>query len=214
MSRTNETTKAATPFPLPANASRACPACGGPWTYGYVVKALPNQPGAGRGKRVYNKALKCRNDGCRLGYFVGSEVTPAETEELELINRKDRKKEVSSMAEPETKKRRWSKEFDCCRDCGGTDEPHFGRGLCKTCYNRNTKAGTLDRFPTTKPGRKKRTAARAAAPACTVTLPEDVYRVLEKLGRISNAKVDDVAAVVIRNYLGDLGISARAVDGR
>jgi hypothetical protein len=200
-------TNAAPPCELPANASRACPGCGGPWTYGYVVKRLPNQPG-GRGKKIYKRALECRNDGCGLGYFVGSEITHAETEGLELIDYETRKREVLRMAENETKKRPWSKDFERCRDCGGTDKPHYGRGLCQTCYMRHKKAGTSDQFPTTKRVRKKGAVGPAAAPACTVALPEDLYRILEKLGRISNATVDKVAAVVIRNYLGDLGISA------
>ena len=198
------------PFDLPAGAPKTCPACGKEWTTGYIVKKRRHELGATGPKKVYEWVLVCRNLGCGLGFYRGSEITRAEAEGLELIDRESRKKEVLRVAEDETKKRPWSKEFDCCRDCGGTDEPHFGRGLCRVCYNKHTKAGTLSRFPATKPGRKKRAAGPAAAPTCTVALPEDLYRFLETLGRISNATVDKVAAVVIRNYLGDLGISAGA----
>jgi len=126
----------APPFELPANASRACPACGGPWTYGYVVKKLPNQPGAGRGKWVYKKALECRNDGCGLGYFVGSEITHAETEGLELIDREKRKKEVLRVVEDEGTAKRWAKNYDACIECGRTDSPATKTGLCRRCYAR------------------------------------------------------------------------------
>jgi hypothetical protein len=31
-----------------------------------------------------------------------------------------------------------------CLDCGGTERPHKGRGLCVRCYMRRKRAGTLD----------------------------------------------------------------------
>lgn len=30
----------------------------------------------------------------------------------------------------------WAKKWDCCQECGTTDKPHEGRGLCKSCYRR------------------------------------------------------------------------------
>ena len=30
--------------------------------------------------------------------------------------------------------RKWSRKYDCCVECGTSDLPHYGRGLCKRCY--------------------------------------------------------------------------------
>jgi len=32
----------------------------------------------------------------------------------------------------------WSKKFTECRDCGTTERPHYGLGLCRPCWNRFT----------------------------------------------------------------------------
>lgn len=31
---------------------------------------------------------------------------------------------------------KWSLEYDCCQECGTTERPHGGKGLCATCYTR------------------------------------------------------------------------------
>lgn len=31
---------------------------------------------------------------------------------------------------------RWSRDHDACSDCGGTERPHEGCGLCTRCYQR------------------------------------------------------------------------------
>lgn len=31
----------------------------------------------------------------------------------------------------------WTRHFDACRECGTSDIPHQGKGLCERCYNRN-----------------------------------------------------------------------------
>lgn len=30
----------------------------------------------------------------------------------------------------------WSRSFDCCVNCGKTDKPHIGNGLCSLCYDK------------------------------------------------------------------------------
>ena len=32
--------------------------------------------------------------------------------------------------------KRWARDWDCCQECGRTDRPHEGRGLCRLCYKR------------------------------------------------------------------------------
>lgn len=160
----------ATPFPLPANAPPACPGCGGPWTHGYVVRKMAGQPGS-RAKKVYKWALECRNDGCGLGYFVGSEITHAETEGLKLIDRTAEKKKLLSTkgeAVPEDSPRTvaWSRHYDQCRDCGTTDRKHKSHGLCAKCYTDHKRAGTLDQFrteKTIKTGGSRKKSVRAKA---------------------------------------------------
>jgi|GEM_PF-2379891 len=149
---------------LPANASKACPACGKEWTRGYIVKK-PD------GKKVYKRALECRNPGCGLGYFIGAEITAAEAKGLELIDREKRKKEVVRMAEKEEEKERaaaphksWGETYKRCRECGTTDRPNIGRGLCTKCYSKHRNAGTLSQFPVAeRPGYKKKQPGRRAA---------------------------------------------------
>lgn len=31
--------------------------------------------------------------------------------------------------------KRWSIAFDCCQQCGGTNNKHFAKGLCRRCYD-------------------------------------------------------------------------------
>jgi hypothetical protein len=31
---------------------------------------------------------------------------------------------------------RWAKNFDACVECGKTNRPHYGRGLCNACGQR------------------------------------------------------------------------------
>ena len=31
---------------------------------------------------------------------------------------------------------RWALKHDACVECGGTERPHQGRGLCRACYQR------------------------------------------------------------------------------
>lgn len=31
---------------------------------------------------------------------------------------------------------KWSKDFTACVECGTTDRPYTGRGMCKPCYQR------------------------------------------------------------------------------
>jgi len=45
---------------------------------------------------------------------------------------------------------RWGIGFDCCQECHSTSSPHVSRGLCKACYLRNWRAGTLYRFAGTR----------------------------------------------------------------
>jgi hypothetical protein len=165
-------------FELPANAPKTCPACGGEWTYGYIVRQAHNEFG-GRYKKTYKWALECRNEGCGLGYFAGSEIEYEETEGLELIDRGKRKQEVGSMAEENTNLgpgKRWGGTYECCRDCGTTERPHIGRGLCSRCYHRHHAAGTLDRFPASKSSAKKRRPGRSATPK---TQPESGSDVID-----------------------------------
>jgi len=37
----------------------------------------------------------------------------------------------------------WGPYHDACVDCGETGRPHRGRGLCRRCYQRRHRAGTL-----------------------------------------------------------------------
>lgn len=44
---------------------------------------------------------------------------------------------------------RWAINYDCCTECGTTESPHAGKGLCKKCYKRNlylTKKEKLGRW--------------------------------------------------------------------
>jgi len=129
----------APPFPLPANAPRACPVCAGEWTYGYIVKTNPREPRPGRPKQTYKWALECRNEGCGLGYFIGSDITHAETKGLKLITREKRKKEIATMPSKE-----WPEGVVCVK-CGKTDSPPAAKGLCQRCYQNawNAKKRTV-----------------------------------------------------------------------
>ncbi len=215
-------------FPLPANAPSACPGCGGPWTYGYITTKNPDRLGTGYGNKIYRWALECRNDGCGLGYFVGSEISPKERKGLKLFDRGSRKKEVfhtkgETVPEESPRTVAWSRHYDKCRGCGTTDRKHKSHGLCAKCYTDHKRAGTLDQFRTEKTmrtgGSRKKPAGTAATSSksrfpCTVTLPENLYRTLEKIGRVTNTPVDDVVVLTIQNYFADIGISTEPASGR
>ncbi len=171
-------------FELPANAPKTCPVCGGEWTRGYIVRKVPGGPGS-RTKNVYKWALECRNDGCGLGYFAGSEIEYEETEGLELIDREKRKKEVVRMAEEKEDngaEKGWGGAYERCRDCGTTEKEHRARGLCSTCYQKHYADGTLKDFPATASGRtakprKARAAGVRPAPRPRARARDDDYRV-------------------------------------
>lgn len=224
------------PFKLPANAPKVCPACGGPWTRGYIVKK-PD------GKKVYKWVLVCANSGCDLGYFAGSEITLAETKGLELIDREKRKQEVVRMAietneekkgpEPEKRlKRPWGGKYESCRECGTTERPHLGRGLCSVCYSRRRKAGTLDQFPPIKSQRKGKRGVRRVAStakprgrrarlsaglnrrlnACptvelTVRVPEWCHTALETIAAFADSTPEEIAANTLERKLTEAGYS-------
>jgi len=135
------------PFELPANAPKGCPVCHKSWTFGYIVRKMPGQPGS-RAKKVYRWALECRSEGCGLGYFIGSEIEYEETEGLELIERKYKPKEIPKMAEEKeetTAEKRWAENYDACIECGKTDQPHASNGLCKRCNGRRRYREKRDR---------------------------------------------------------------------
>lgn len=33
--------------------------------------------------------------------------------------------------------KKWAYKYDSCKDCGSTEHPHEGKGLCKRCYKKN-----------------------------------------------------------------------------
>ena len=137
---------------LPANAPRACPVCSGPWTFGYIVKKYHRELGPGRPKQTYKWALECRNPGCGLGYFIGSEIEYEETEGLELIDREKRKKEIATMASKE-----WPEGVVCVK-CGMTDSPPAAKGFCQRCYQNEWNAKKRAAGAVPKPRKAKRTA--------------------------------------------------------
>jgi len=148
---------------LPVNAPKVCPACGGPWTYGYIVKKMPGQPGS-RAKKIYRWALECRNEGCGLGYFIGSEIGYEEIEGLKLIKRKYRPKEIPKMAEEKeemTAGKRWAEKYDACIECGKTDQPHASGGLCRRCDGRKRYRDRATAV--TKPPKAKKAPAKTPA---------------------------------------------------
>jgi hypothetical protein len=36
--------------------------------------------------------------------------------------------------------RRWAREYDCCRDCGTTERPHWAHGYCANCLARAARS--------------------------------------------------------------------------
>ena len=143
---------------LPANAPKACPVCGDEWTFGYVVKKYHRELGPGRREQTYKWALECRNEGCSLGYFIGSEIEYEATEGLEFIDRERRKKEIATMPSKE-----WPEGVVCVK-CGKTDSPLAANGLCRRCYQNEWNAKKAAGAAVAKP-RKAKMTAPASAPA-------------------------------------------------
>lgn len=46
---------------------------------------------------------------------------------LELLSHSDHSKHHHTL-------QRWSKKFDCCRECGTVQQYHVGKGLCYRCF--------------------------------------------------------------------------------
>jgi len=147
----------APPFPLPVNAPKSCPVCHKEWTFGYIVKTDPREPRPGRPKQTYKWALECANEGCRLGYFIGSEIEYEATEGLELIDRKNRTKEIPKT----TAEKRWAEKYDACVECGKTDQPHSSGGLCRRCDGRKRYRDRA--AAVTKPPKAKKAPAKTPA---------------------------------------------------
>ncbi len=56
---------------------------------------------------------------------------------------KDKNEESIKKNTDEQKDRKWSRKFDCCVKCGRNDVRHRARGLCFSCYER--ESGTKNR---------------------------------------------------------------------
>ena len=130
---------------------------------GYILRRIPGHPQADVNGYVLEHRLVME---AHLGrYLTREEIchhrngdkTDNRIENLEIMSRADHARLHHAGTE------RWSRDFDCCQECGTTERPCRAQGRCVNCYN-NMRYRTDQAFRERVKARVKDRKARRRVP--------------------------------------------------